>query len=150
ALARDRMGDSGIRMRHFLEVRYTGQDFSLPIPVDPPSYADDYRAAVRDAFQQVHESRFGYHEADLALEVVNAHLTATVPSRIRAMPAPPRRERMAFRGRRPVTFEADPIDCSIYRRESLAAGERIEGPAIIQEYASTTVLFPQDRAEIAR
>jgi N-methylhydantoinase A len=36
----------------------------------------------------------------------------------------------------------------VYRRESLAVGEQIAGPAIIQEYASTTVLFAGDRAEV--
>ena len=47
-----------------------------------------------------------------------------------------------------MVFDADAIDCPVYRRESLAPGERIDGPAIIQEYASTTALFPQDRAEV--
>jgi N-methylhydantoinase A/oxoprolinase/acetone carboxylase beta subunit len=49
---------------------------------------------------------------------------------------------------RPVVFEGDAMDCPVYRRESLASGERIDGPAIIQEYASTTALFPQDHAEV--
>ncbi len=51
-------------------------------------------------------------------------------------------------GRRPVIFDSHAIDCPVYRRESLAPGEQIDGPAIIQEYASTTVLFPGDRVEV--
>jgi N-methylhydantoinase A len=47
-----------------------------------------------------------------------------------------------------VVFDMDAIECPVYRRESLAPGERIAGPAIIQEYASTTVLFDGDRAEV--
>jgi N-methylhydantoinase A len=53
-------------------------------------------------------------------------------------------------GRRAVIFDADPVDCPMYHRPSLAPGERIEGPAVIQEYASTTVLFPEDTAEVRR
>jgi N-methylhydantoinase A len=42
-----------------------------------------------------------------------------------------------------------PIDCAVYHRESLPAGASIQGPALIQEYASTTVMFEGDRANVA-
>jgi N-methylhydantoinase A len=149
AMARDRMGDVDIRMNHSLEVRYTGQDFALPIIVDPARYEENYAATVRNAFHQVHQTRFGYHDAGLALEIVNAHLAAMAPRTVDVLPAPPRREGPGLVGRRAVMFDADAIDCPVYQRESLAPGELIDGPAIIQEYASTTALFPQDRAEVA-
>ncbi len=147
-LARDRLGDVDVRMRHSLEVRYMGQDFSLPIAVDPTRYAEDYRATVRNAFHQLHQSRFGYHDADLALEIVNAHLVAIAPRTVDVLPAPSQREGPALVGKRAVIFDGEPMDCPVYRRESLASGEQIEGPAIIQEYASTTALFAEDRAEV--
>ena len=149
ALARERMGTADIRMRHFLEVRYTGQDFSLPVSVDPKCFAEDYRATIRNAFHDLHQTRFGYHDADLALEIVNAHLTAMAPSRLAALPVPSKRKGIALMGRRAVVFDGDAgVVSPVYRRESLAPGEQIDGPAIIQEYASTTALFPQDRAEV--
>jgi len=148
-LARERMGiNMDIRMRHTLEVRYTGQDFSLPVSVDPACYSGDYAATVRDAFHQLHQARFGYHDAGLALEIVNAHLAAVAHRTLDALPAPSRLEGPAALGKRPVVFDGDAVDCPVYQRESLAPGERIDGPAIIQEYASTTALFPQDRAEV--
>jgi N-methylhydantoinase A len=150
ALARERIGTGEIRMRHFLEVRYTGQDFSLPIPVDPKCYADAYRATVRDKFDELHQARFGYHDAELALEVVNARLIAAAPSTTPALPAPAPCNDQVRIGMRAVVFDSTAVDCPIYRRESLAAGAQIAGPAVIQEYASTTVLFPQDRAEVTR
>jgi N-methylhydantoinase A len=147
-LARERIGTTDIRMRHFLEVRYTGQDFSLPISIDPKCYAEDYRSTVRHRFDELHQSRFGYHDAGLALEIVNAHLAATAPSTVPALPAPPRCNGQARIGTRAVIFDAAAVDCPVYRRDSLASGERVDGPAVIQEYASTTVLFPQDHAEV--
>jgi N-methylhydantoinase A len=42
-----------------------------------------------------------------------------------------------------------PVDCRGYRREILPAGARIEGPALIQESATTTVLFEQDVCRVA-
>ena len=149
ALAQERIRAAEIRMRHFLELRYTGQDFSLPIAVDPRCYANGYRATVCDRFHELHQTRFGYHDADLALEIVNARLAATAPSTAPALPAPPPCQEPARIGTRAVVFDADAVDCPIYHRESLAPGERITGPAVIQEYASTTVLFPHDRAEVA-
>src|SRR5581483_91109 len=63
AQARERIGTAEIRMRHFLDVRYVGQDFSLPIPVDPKCYADGCRETVRDRFHEIHQTRFGYHDS---------------------------------------------------------------------------------------
>jgi N-methylhydantoinase A len=148
ALARERIGATDIRIRHFLDMRYTGQDFSLPIPVDPKCYTAEYRASLRNAFHEAHQIRFGYHDAGLALEIVNSHLVATAPATVQTLPAPPRCTGSALLGRRTVIFDAGPVECPVYRRESLAAGERIGGPAVIQEYASTTVLFLEDRAEV--
>ena len=40
-------------------------------------------------------------------------------------------------------------DCNIYERTALVAGMIFDGPALIQEYGSTTVVFPQDLCEVA-
>jgi N-methylhydantoinase A len=42
-----------------------------------------------------------------------------------------------------------PVDCEVYRRDMLAPGTEIHGPALIQEYASTTVMFAGDRCKVA-
>jgi len=39
--------------------------------------------------------------------------------------------------------------CPVYRRPALAAGARIDGPAIVQEHGTTTVLFAGDRCSVA-
>jgi N-methylhydantoinase A len=147
-LARDRMGAIDIRMRHALEIRYSGQDFSLPVPVDPAQYAPDYATAVSSSFHRLHQTRFGYHDPGLRLEIVNAHLAAVAPRVVSELPQPPRREGSALLGMRQVVFDGVAIDCPLYRRESLPSGEQIRGPAIIVEYASTTLLFAGDCASV--
>ena len=42
------------------------------------------------------------------------------------------------------------IDTPLYAREKLTAGNAIAGPALIQEYASTTVLAPGDKLTVDR
>jgi N-methylhydantoinase A len=44
---------------------------------------------------------------------------------------------------------ACPTACTVYRREKLTPAAEIEGPAVIEEYASTTVLFPGDKLRVA-
>jgi N-methylhydantoinase A len=49
-----------------------------------------------------------------------------------------------------VWFGADaPLECSVYDRDGLTTGTVLVGPAIVQEYASTTLVFPGDRLEVA-
>ncbi|MEE2971247.1 MAG: hydantoinase/oxoprolinase family protein, partial [Pseudomonadota bacterium] len=55
------------------------------------------------------------------------------------------------RVRRPFYFDepATPVDCPVHLRDDLAGGAAIDGPALIQEYASTTVMFDGDRCVVA-
>ena len=48
-----------------------------------------------------------------------------------------------------ITDSGKPIKCTIYEREALSIGDRVEGPAIIEEYASTTFLSFGDEARIS-
>ena len=54
-------------------------------------------------------------------------------------------------GERMVYFEsgAKPVECPIFSRDRLPSGYEIQGPAVIQEYACTTVLFPGDTLKVA-
>jgi N-methylhydantoinase A/oxoprolinase/acetone carboxylase beta subunit len=57
--------------------------------------------------------------------------------------------RVGARRARFVEFD-DYIDAPVYRREKLRKGNVIEGPAIIEQLDSTTVLLPRQRAEVVR
>jgi N-methylhydantoinase A len=68
----------------------------------------------------------------------------------RGQKAPPKD---AFTGKRKVYFAADGkagkfIDTPTWRRAGLRAGNRIAGPALIEEHASTTVLLPGDVMQV--
>jgi N-methylhydantoinase A len=63
----------------------------------------------------------------------------------------PEQAEAARNGTRPVYFTAATgfVDTPVYARERLAAGARIDGPALVEEYASTTVVFPGDRVDVS-
>ena len=151
---------SAIDFRHTIEVRYAGQDSSLAVPVEPPLLARADRAAIHASFNEMHQRLYAYRDDRQALEIVSVRLAA-IGKRIQ----PPALaegsvKSLAERGSkasaerpssprvRRVWFDT-PIDCPIYERDALAYGAAIMGPAIVQEYASTTLVHPGDRLLVA-
>ena len=52
------------------------------------------------------------------------------------------------RGRRPVIFESKPVDCPIYLRAGFKAGDRLQGPAVIEEVGATILVYPGDKVQV--
>lgn len=118
-----------------VDLRYVGQSFELTIP------AGDH---LRERFHAEHDRTYGFSAPSEPVEAVSLRLTSV--GRI-AKPPPRRIEpggRTEPKGRRPVYFgeAADYVDCPIYDRYALTAGAVIPGPAIVEEFDSTTVLHP--------
>jgi N-methylhydantoinase A len=136
--------------RWFFDMRYVGQEFTISVPVEEAALRAGDQEAIRKAFDQIHERHYGHHAPDEPVEVVNLRVTLIG---IRPKPAwrPMAPSHTAPRPTyRSVYLHGDrPVDCAIRYRESLPPGFRVVGPAVIQEYASTTVLYPQDVAEVA-
>ncbi|HUK61143.1 MAG TPA: hydantoinase/oxoprolinase family protein [Stellaceae bacterium] len=140
----------GAEFEAHLDLRYVGQEFTLSVPVPPEWLRRADRAAIRGAFDQLYEQRYAHHSPEEPVELVNIRLAA-IGKRPRlsfpelAAGTAPRPET-----RRPVYLGgATPVQCPIYPRASLPAGARIDGPAIVQEHGTTTVLFAGDRLEVA-
>ncbi|MEO6879662.1 MAG: hydantoinase/oxoprolinase family protein [Mycobacteriaceae bacterium] len=132
------------------DLRYFGQAFEVRVPV--PAGVLDLAAAqaVADAFHDAHHALYGYDfrgEATQAVEWVNLRVSGIGPIR-----RPDLLERSAGDGNaerartatRPVCFEtaAGYVDAAVYWRPDLAPGDVLAGPAIIEEYGSTTPVHP--------
>ena len=52
------------------------------------------------------------------------------------------------RGRRAVIFQSSPVNSPIYLRTGLRAGDRVEGPAVIEEMGATILLYPGDKMQV--
>jgi len=52
------------------------------------------------------------------------------------------------RGRRPVIFESKAIDSPIYLRSALKPGDRVDGPAVIEELGATILVYPGDKMRV--
>ena len=100
----------------------------------------------------MHAQRYGTSAPEERAEIVSLRSTVTG-----LMRKPPQRKiargskapaKAASGGKRPVYFGGRFHSTPTYRRAALAAGNRIKGPALIEEYASTTVLMPGDALEV--
>jgi N-methylhydantoinase A len=135
------------------DMRYLGQNFELTVAAPDALWSGD-REALGRAFIAEHERVYGYAAEDEPIQIVNVRLTAlgesdplTLPTLARA-PRPDPVE--AHAGERPVYFDeaADFVVTPVYRRERLLAGHRLDGPAIIEQMDSTTVILPGQQATV--
>jgi N-methylhydantoinase A len=144
---RAEFGDTPVRLERFAEMRYVGQRHNIKVPIPPGSDA----AAIRRAFDDDYRRRYGHADAGVPAEFQALHLSAFArldrPD-IRRLPRPQRPPREP--GRRTISFGSEYGLCEarVYDRYALAPGFRSAGPAVLEEYGSTTVVWPGDRFEI--
>ena len=151
-LASESAPEEAMDFQRFLDIRYSGQEFSIPVPIPKDSIDRGDVEAVRKAFNDLHEKRYGYHTPEQPVEIVNVRLRAIGKRNKLAFPPLDRwsREHSLVSNRKVYLESSDEaVECPIHRRERLRPGAEITGPAIIQEYACTTVLFPGDRVRVA-
>jgi N-methylhydantoinase A len=137
--------------QYWMDLRYVGQEFWLQIPVTQAEIEAADGAAIQNRFTQIHDDRFGHAAPDEPLELVNLRLTAIGARPRIAFPKLAARGSAAPIGTRAIHLDSavQPTTCAVFARERLAPDMAIEGPAVIEEYASTTVLFSGDRLRVA-
>jgi N-methylhydantoinase A len=142
---------AGAERQTHLDLRYVGQEFTLPVPVSEAQIEAADRGGIRAAFDALYEHRYAHHSPEEPVEMVNIRLamigrrpTLTFPRLAESSGAEPSRRREVF-----FSDARKAISCPVYQRATLAAGARIAGPALIQEHGTTTVLFEQDACAVA-
>ena len=151
-LARENVPAEAMFFQRLLDIRYAGQEFSIPVPVPAEYIETGDTDAIGETFNGVHERRYGYHTPEHALEIVNVRVSAVGRRKQMELPGPQAAGNgNGLAGRRMVYFEsgAKPVETPIFRRDRLPSGYQISGPAVVQEYASTTVLFLGDTLVVA-
>ena len=126
----------------------------IPGPIPGPSrqVTEASVGAAVAAFHRLHERLYTFAQEDMPVEIVTFRVDARG-----ALPAPTARElppagplEAARTGGQVVSFEAGPVQVSIYARERLGAGARIPGPAILTQFDATTLVLPGQMATVDR
>jgi N-methylhydantoinase A len=111
------------------DMRYRGQGYEIPVPLDDLHGLDE-------RFNGLHEQLYGFRMPNTASEIVN----------LRAVGTGDRPE--------PELPEAEPSEATFapgtYERAELRPGARIQGPAIVTEFDSTTVILDGYAGEVDR
>ncbi|MBI2087808.1 MAG: hydantoinase/oxoprolinase family protein [Deltaproteobacteria bacterium] len=155
AEARDELGKEGIAQEriHYersLDLRYSIQKYELGVPVGGGAVKETDKAGWRRHFDELHEQHYGSRAADQKVEIVNYRLTARVvlpKPRVPELPLSGEDPRGALKGRRRAYFDGW-LDCPVYERERLQCGNRLAGPAIIEQVDSTIVMQPGHSARV--
>ena len=149
-LKRDGIDPARIRLVREADIRYAGQSMEVRVPAPSGPVNGAFIAQLIDAFNAAHLRTFGYNYAgQQKLEFVNFCVSGfgvierpNMPKLAVGVAKP------APKSTRPVYFGAAFQDTPIYDRAALPPGFRLQGPAVIEEFGSTTVVFPGQQVEV--
>ncbi len=142
----DDLGESDFVSSRYVEARYEGQASRLRI--EWPAVSDDSATydTLTTQFHAAHEREFGYHVPDEPIQLLTAGITAVavrVDSAGLRFGKAARASSPVAKGSRTVVFvEGTSADVPVYERQSLPVDFELEGPAIVEEFDSTTLVLP--------
>jgi N-methylhydantoinase A len=157
-LAGQGFGAGQQRLVRAADLRYFGQAFEVGVPVPDGPFDAAMAQQVADAFHDAHHARYGYDfrgDPRQQVEWVNLRVTGIGPllrPRLAELAPGDDDPGRARTGSRPVCFErsGEYLGTPVYWRESLAAGDVVTGPAIIEEYGATVPIHPGFAATVDR
>jgi N-methylhydantoinase A len=135
------MGEGSV-VERTVDVRYVGQGYELNVP---------HGVDAAERFHAMHEQRYGFANRGRGLEIVNVRVRVSVRSEVYA----PSFEEVragdgaaALRGEKRIYFDGGWVVARVFDRERLRAGDVIDGPALVAEYTSATVVPPGARVVV--
>ncbi len=138
-------GFAGVADRS-VDLRYRGQGYELNVVYDPQAPERSI-----EAFHALHRQRYGFADAARPMEIVSLRVRMIAASE----PYEPERRALvpgdggaALSAEREVYFDGGFRPTRFYRREKLAPGDVVNGPAMITEYTAATLLPPECKASV--
>jgi N-methylhydantoinase A len=131
-----------MRFQHSLDMRYFGQAYELNVPAEGNIIA---------AFHRAHEMRYGYHNDERKIEIVNVRCRAsgiTGKPRTAKIAARRRGQRAAPSRATTLVFGGRAQNAKSYFRGELFANDHFSGPAVVTEYSATTLIPPGWHARV--
>lgn len=139
-------GDQGHAGTHLLsysaEMRYRGQSFEIDTKLDPGMLTGD-GSALADAFHAEHARLYGHADPDAAIQIITLRLVIAGSSAKPDFPTAPEIEARAEPiGQIAVHIDGHPREIGLFRRADLRPGHMFDGPAVVLQDDTTTVIPP--------
>ena len=149
-LERDGIARARIRIVREADVRYAGQSMEVRVAAPTGKVDAAFIGSLVAAFHAIHLKTFGYNYAgQQKVEFVNFCVSGfgvidrpRIPRLDKGTGAKPTSVM------RPVYFDGGLRDTPVFQRASLPAGFTLTGPAVVEEFGSTTVVYPDQRLEV--
>ncbi|HEY6832105.1 MAG TPA: hydantoinase/oxoprolinase family protein [Pseudolabrys sp.] len=153
------IAQSGVRPEQIVvaraaDMRYVGQEHAVTVDLAGAFFEARDREAIKRRFDEVHAIRYGTSAPKEPADLVSLRTTVLgtmrKPPRQAVEEGQPEPPGDALRARKPVYFRGAGgfVDTPVYLRSLLRAGNRVAGPALIEEHASTTVVQPGDELAV--
>lgn len=133
------------------DIRYVGQEHTVNTPISSDSILEKDLEDIRNEFERLHEQYYSFKLPEADIEFVNFNITVFCKvdkAEVKTIELKGSPEE-ALRCRRVVDFDEDgKIEVPVYIREKLGTGNKIIGPAIIEEQTSVTVLYKGQKMHV--
>ncbi|MER1996526.1 MAG: hydantoinase/oxoprolinase family protein [Arthrobacter sp.] len=147
------LGEEDLTVGYSADVRYHGQGFEIPVPLDYAAFAAGEGAGfagLRSAFDAEHSRLFSFlldneHELVTVRATVNGPHPEVASTTLAAGGEDPS---AAERTRTSLFVDGETVEAVVYDRNRLLAGNIVPGPAIIAEMDSTTLVLPGHTAAV--
>src|SRR5262249_52025892 len=135
------------RVTRTVDMRYAGQNYELPVPLPEGPVTKATLEALAEGFAAAHKRMYGFVAEGETAQLVTFRIAAAGgggKASFAPHPAAGPGASAALMGRREVWLpEAGGfVSCPVYDREKLQAGNRISGPAIVEQMDATTLVLP--------
>jgi N-methylhydantoinase A len=152
-LAGEGLPPAARRLTRTVDMRYRGQNYELPVALPDGPIGPATLDALAEGFEAAHRRRYGFVAEGEAMQIVTARVEAAglvSKARLQPRPAAGPDAAAALGGRRDVWLPeaAGFVSTPVYVRERLAPGNRLAGPAIVEQMDTTTVVLPGMTAHV--
>ena len=142
-----------IKIEPYLDLRYAGQGYELTVPCSMPPFTQHDVTVMRSHFDTMHEQNSGHKAETEPVELVSLRLVSLglVPqAKLSPGKNTGRKIADARTGERTVFFgkEHGNLLTQVYNRDLLEPGHTIDGPAIVDQLDTTTVIHPEQEASV--
>jgi N-methylhydantoinase A len=154
ALAAEELRNDGfpagqVRLQRALDMRYAGQGYEITMPCGDEPLRDGGLAVLRQKFDEQHRGMFGHNAPEEPVEVVSYRVRGVglvPPVQMPRFKRTGTTLKDALRETRRVRMDGETIGCPVYQRERLDVGLTLTGPAVLDQFDCTTVIYPGQTA----
>ncbi|QKI82615.1 hydantoinase/oxoprolinase family protein [Kroppenstedtia eburnea] len=150
--AEENIEKDNIRFMRYADMRYAGQEHTVKVPLASGPVTPESLTQLIADFHELHEKNYTFKLEEAETEIVNLHLTAfgsVEKPALKKLQLKGGTATDALKEKRPVYYEQDGwVDTVVYNRSKLEPGMAFSGPAVIEEQAAVTVIYPDQKASI--